>query len=357
MHSRAAAASVTGQPAAAAAATRRLISPRRWTPPTAPADRGRTALTSRFTVARRLATGDHGPEDVAFDREGRVLTGLSDGSIVRLDPGTGARTVLGNTGGRPLGLAPSRDGSVLVCDHDRGLLHLDADGSVKVLVDTAAGRRLTFASNVAEGPDGTIWFTVSSRRWTVENYLGDVFEHSCTGMLIQHDLDGTVTVLHDDLKFANGLALAPDASHLLVAETSGYRVSRHWLTGPKAGTLEPFVENLAGAPDNISLGNDGLVWVAIAAPRNALFDRLLPLPGLLRVLLWNLPQALRPKPAPVAWVMAFDLSGHTVHDLRTDDGSYGFATSVAEHEGTVVAGSIAEDDIVVLMPPAPHGLS
>ncbi|MDT0469402.1 SMP-30/gluconolactonase/LRE family protein [Streptomyces gibsoniae] len=328
--------------------TRRLISPRRWTPPPAPDDAGRSPATGRFAIARRFASGGHGPEDVIFDRQGRVLAGLGDGNIIRLDLTTGTRTVLGNTGGRPLGLQLSSDGSVLVCDHDRGLLRMSADGSVDLLVDTVAGRRLTFASNVVENQDGTIWFTVSTRRWDLEHHLGDIVEHSCTGMLVRRDPDGTVTVLHDSLKFANGLVLAPDASHLLVAESAGYRVSRYWLSGPKAGTFEPFAENLAGLPDNMSLGSDGLVWVAIAAPRNALLDKLLPLPGFLRVLLWNLPEAVRPKPTPVAWVMAFDLSGRLVHDLRTNEGNYGFVTSVAEQRGTVVAGGLYEDDIVVL---------
>ncbi|MEU6591700.1 SMP-30/gluconolactonase/LRE family protein [Streptomyces sp. NPDC046881] len=326
--------------------TRRLISPRRWTPPPAPADEGRTALTSRFTVARRLATGGHGPEDVIFDDQGRVLVGLGDGSVVRVDPATGTRTTVGNTGGRPLGLEPSTDGSVLVCDHDRGLLRMSAEGRVEVLVDAVAGRPLTFASNVVEGPDGTIWFTVSTRRWDLRHYLGDIVEHSCTGLLVRRDVNGTVIVLRDDLKFANGLVLAPDASHLLVAESAGYRVSRYWLTGPKAGTVEPFVDNLPGLPDNMSLGSDRLVWVSIATPRITLLDKLLPLPGFLRLLMWNLPRAVHIKPTPIAWAMAFDLSGRLVHDLRTDDGSYSFVTSVAEHQGRVVAGGLHEDDIV-----------
>ncbi|OPC77186.1 strictosidine synthase [Embleya scabrispora] len=329
-------------------ATRRLISPRRWAPPPAPADRGRTRVTGRFVVDRRIATGGHGPEDVIFDERGGLLTGLGDGSVVRIDPATGARTVLGNTGGRPLGLEPSADGGVLVCDHDRGLLRMSADGSVEVLVDTVEDRPLTFASNVVEGPGGTVWFTVSTRRWDLEHHLGDFLEHSCTGLLVRRDRDGAVTVLRDDLKFANGLVLAPDASHLLVAETSGYRVSRYRLTGPNAGGMEPFVDNLPGLPDNMSLGRDGLVWVSLVAPRNALLDRLLPLPGFLRLLVWNLPEAIRPEATPIAWVMAFDLDGRLVHDLRADDGSYAFVTSVAEHDGTLVAGSVRQDDIVVL---------
>jgi sugar lactone lactonase YvrE len=335
--------------------TRRLLKPGRWSPPQAPGDEGRTGATSRLVVARRVATGGHGPEDVVFDEHGGLLAGLSDGSVVRLDLATGSRTVVGNTAGRPLGLEPCRDGSILICDHDRGLLRMSADGAVEVLVDSVAGRPLTFASNVVEASDGTIYFTVSTRRWDLDHYIGDILEHSCTGLLVRRDPDGEVTVLLDELKFGNGLALAPDASHLLFAETGGYRVSRYHLTGPKAGTVEPFAENLAGSPDNISLGSDGLLWVSIPAPRNALLDRLLPLPGFLRTLVWNLPDAIRPKPTPIGWVMAFDLDGRLVHDLRTDDGSYVFVTSVAEHNGTVVAGSLHEDDVAVLALGAPAG--
>lgn len=327
---------------------RRMISPRRWTPPAAPENAGRTAATARMVVERRIATGGHGPEDVVFDRDGQVLAGLGDGSVVRLDPATGARSVVGTTGGRPLGLEPCADGGILICDHDRGLLRMSAAGAVEVLVDSIDGRELTFASNVAEGPDGSIWFTVSSLRWDLDHYLGDFIEHSSTGLLVRRDPDGTVTVVRDRLKFANGLVLAPDGSHLLLAETSGYRVSRHWITGPKAGTVEPFADNLPGLPDNMSLGSDGLVWVAIVAPRNQLLDRLLPLPGFLRLAVWNLPDAVRPKPPIVGWVMAFDLSGRLVHDLRTEDGSYGFVTGVAEYQGTVVAGSLEADEIAVL---------
>ena len=327
--------------------TRRLIRPRRWTPPAAP----RTEATAAFGIARRLPTGGHGPEDVVFDSRGRVLTGLADGTVVRIDPATGERTVLGSTGGRPLGLEPCPDGSVLVADHDRGLLRMAPDGAVEVLLDAVDGERITFASNVVRGEDGTIWFTTSTSRWDLEHHLGDMFEHSCTGRLVRRDPDGTVTALRGDLKFGNGLALAPDASYLVVVETAGYRISRYWLTGPHAGTTEPLVENLPGFPDNVSLGSDGLLWVGVAAPRSGLLDRLLPLPGVLRLLLWNLPERIRPKAAPIAWVMAFDLDGRTVHDLRGTDGSYGFVTAAAERDGTVVAGSLHTGDVAVLAVP------
>ncbi|GIF13406.1 SMP-30/gluconolactonase/LRE family protein [Actinoplanes teichomyceticus] len=327
--------------------TRRLIRARRWTPP-ARRDRGPTAP---LRVLRRLPTGGHGPEDVVFDTAGQILTGTADGRILRIDPATGERTVLADTGGRPLGLHARADGGVLVCDHDRGLLLVRPDGAVDTLVDTVDGAPLTFASNVTQAADGTIWFTTSTTRWRLHDHLGDVFEHSGTGRLLRRDPDGAVTTLLTGLKFANGLVLAPDESHLLFAETTGYRIRRYQLTGPDAGRTDVLVDNLPGFPDNMSLGSDGLLWLGIAAPRDRLLDRLLPLPGFLRLLLWNLPAAVRPRPAVVAWVMAFTLDGRPVHDLRAADGSYGFVTSAAEHHRTIVAGSLTEDDVAVLAAP------
>ncbi|GAA4606531.1 sugar lactone lactonase YvrE [Actinoplanes octamycinicus] len=324
--------------------TRRLLQPRSWTPPPLD-DPGRTAP---LRVQRLLPTGGRGPEDVVFDHAGRIVTGLGDGRIVRIDPATGERTVLAETGGRPLGLHPRADGGVLVCDHDRGLLEVRPDGTVQVLADTVDGEPLTFASNVVESRDGTIWFTTSTSRWDLADHLGDIVEHSCTGRLVRRDPDGAVRTVLPELKFGNGLVLTPDESALLVAETAGYRIRRHHLSGPAAGRTEVLVEGLAGFPDNMWLGSDGLLWVAIAAPRNPLIDRLLPGHGLLRTLVWNLPEAVRPKAAPIAWVMAFDLDGRRVHDLRATDGSYGFVTSVAERDGVLVAGSLTATDIAVL---------
>ncbi|GAB1642223.1 SMP-30/gluconolactonase/LRE family protein [Krasilnikovia sp. MM14-A1259] len=331
---------------------RRLIRPRRWTPPAATPNAGRSDRTATLVVERRLPTGAPGPEDVAFDATGGVLTGTADGSIERIDPVTGERTVIGNTGGRPLGLEPRPDGSVLVCDHDRGLLRLYPDGRVDTLADTVDGQRITFASNVAEAPDGSIWFTTSTSEWHVDHYLGDMLEHSGTGRLLCRTPDGAVRTVESGLKFANGVVVAPDGSHLVFAETSGYRIRRHWLTGPDAGTTDTLVENLPGFPDNMSLGSDGLLWVAVAAPRNPLLDRLLPLPGFLRTLVWNLPEAVRPEATPVAWVMAFDFTGQVVHDLRGEDCGYGFVTSVAERDGTLVIGSLSEDAVAVIRTPA-----
>ena len=57
------------------------------------------------------------------------MTGASCGSPRRRP------TVVGETGGRPLGLAVARDGRLLVCDSPRGLLAMDTDsGKFETLV-------------------------------------------------------------------------------------------------------------------------------------------------------------------------------------------------------------------------------
>jgi hypothetical protein len=108
----------------------------------------------------------------------------------------------------------------------------------------------------------------------------------------------------------------------------------------------PLLTNLPGFPDNIATGTDGLVWVAIASPRNALVDRLASMPGTLRRIVWALPDAVRPQPADDVWVVAIEpQTGLVAHDLQGNHPSFGMATGVREHHGTVWMGSLTGSTI------------
>ena len=54
-----------------------------------------------------VGIGGRGPEDVIADERGRVLTGVEDGRVLRVDglaePGRARVETLAETGGRPLG--------------------------------------------------------------------------------------------------------------------------------------------------------------------------------------------------------------------------------------------------------------
>jgi hypothetical protein len=146
--------------------------------------------------------------------------------------------------------------------------------------------------------------------------MGDILEHSGTGRLLRRDPSARIETLVDGLQFANGVVLSPDRSCVLVAETGAYRVSRYWLTGPKAGTHDYLIENLPGFPGNMALGSDGLAWITLPSPRNPLLDRLLPLPGFLRRIVWALPKWLQLTPKTI-WVMAVDSTATSCTTCRS----------------------------------------
>jgi sugar lactone lactonase YvrE len=312
---------------------RPAISPVVWQPPPAP-DRARRPRGDRelppLTVLDVLGRG---PEDVLFDDAGRILTGVSDGRILRLSPDGRLVEVLADTGGRPLGLEWLPDGGLLVCDAKAGLLRVSVDdGLVETLLDGFA-----FCNNAAVAPDGTLYVSDSTGRIGIDHYRGELLQHSGTGRLLRRGLGAETTVLLEGLQFANGVALAPDGSFLVVAETGAYRL-RRWSVAD--GTSAVFVDNLPGFPDNVSTGTDGLFWVALASPRDAVLDRLLPRPPALRKAAWALPDRLLPQPRSTVWVQAYDPAGRLVHDLQAPGGAFGFVTGVRERHGTVALGSL-----------------
>ncbi|MEC5406479.1 SMP-30/gluconolactonase/LRE family protein [Paraburkholderia sp. MPAMCS5] len=285
------------------------------------------------------------PEDVVVDREGCLIAGVNDGRVLRIDPQSGKVQQLADTGGRPLGLEVLADNRILICDSPKGLLELDpVTGKLRILVQEYAGRPLPFCSNVVAADDGTIYFSSSTDRYTVHEWRKDIVENIPTGRLFRRHPAGHVEQLLGGLYFANGLALAHDASWIVVAETGAYRLRRVWLKGPKAGRSEIFAE-LPAFPDNCSMSEDGLVWVALASPRNPAVDKLHKLPLLIRKLAARLPAALQPAPQRVTWAMAFDAEGRVVHDYRWTDGEYGMVTGVCQHGSAVYLSSLVEQSI------------
>src|SRR3546814_15291292 len=67
---------------------------------------------------------------------------------------------------------------------------------------------------------------------------------------------GQTKTLMQGLHFANGVAVGPGASYLLVSETNEYRIWRYWLKGVRAGQQEIFADNLPGFPDNLSIDDE-----------------------------------------------------------------------------------------------------
>ncbi|MFG2968274.1 SMP-30/gluconolactonase/LRE family protein [Streptomyces sp. NPDC048288] len=310
---------------------------------------------ARLVPLHYVAIGGRGPEDVVTDPDGRVLTGVEDGRILRLDglgdPDTPRVRELARTGGRPLGLELLPDGDLLVCDAERGLLRVGlADGAVQVLADTVEGEPLRFASNVVALPDGTLYFTVSSRRFPLDHWIGDIVEHSGTGRLLRLAPGArTPEVACDGLQFANGLAVSGDGTFLIVAETGAYRLTRYWLTGPRAGRAEFFAE-LPGMPDNLWRDGD-LTWVALAGPRNPPLDLFHRTPAAVRRAAARAAVHAPYRPAGTVAVVALDDHGRVVHHLARRPSGFRMATSVCRTGRLLVLGSVWEPGVAVCAAP------
>lgn len=305
------------------------IDPVRWQPPPSrplpPPD-----PTPPLTVVEIPGTA---PEDVVVDADGTIFTGVEDGRIIAVGADGSAPRVVADTGGRPLGLAFTRDGRLLICDSHRGLLRFDpTTGQLETLVAEVAGRPLTFCSNAVESTDGTIYFTESTDRFHYEHYKASVIEARGSGSLMRLGTDGQVSMLAAGLHFANGVTLTADESAVVFAETTARRLSKYWLTGPRRGSITPLVIELPGHPDNISTGCDGRIWVAMVSDRNALSDWLSPRAPWLRSLLWRLlPYRWLPDVKSGAWVVSFDADdGRVLQQFRTIDPEFGMATGVVE---------------------------
>lgn len=322
------------------------ISPRTWTPPKAPGLVGPYARNSALAALERWEVPGAGPEDVVVDAEGRVYTGTKDGRILRITRAGGRIERIAETGGRPLGIEIDPQGRLVVCDAAKGLLRVDPEvGSVTTLATEVDGRPFVFTNNAAVAADGTVYFSDSSARFSIDHFKADIIEHSDSGRLLRRWPDGTVEVLLDGLAFANGVALAPDESFVLVAETGAYRVTRLWLAGPRAGGSDVLVDNLPGFPDNMSTGSGGVFWIAMASERNALLDRLLPLPGGLRKPVWAMPERLQPKESRIAFVLGVDARGSIVQNLQGSGEHYHYVTGVRERDGYLYLGSLVESAV------------
>lgn len=320
------------------------IDPIAWEPQPVPTLEGDFAENRVLQGMELFATPNgHGPEDVALDAEGRIYVGVEEGQIIRYAADGSDPQVFADTGGRPLGLDFDNDGNLIVADAAKGLLSVTPTGAISVLCTEAGSHPLGFTDDVDVDSQNVAWFSDASHKWDHQEVMNEVLESRPNGRLLKYDIStGECVVVLDELFFANGVAVSPDDSYVLVNETMRYRTKRVYVRGPRSGEVEVFIDNLPGFPDGISTGADGVFWLAIYAPRNELLDSAGPTPWL-RKLIHRIPAALQPKPRRHPFVLGLDASGKVVHNLQDADGAEFSKSTSAEQVGDwLFIGSLTE---------------
>ncbi|PSC75234.1 strictosidine synthase [Micractinium conductrix] len=284
--------------------------------------------------------------------------------------------------GRPLGFHFDAAGNLAICDSLKGLMLLErASGGgasssggitdeagaprwrLRCLSNWAAGRPITYANDLDIAPDGRIYFTDSSiippalneapRPWydTMRSYMLTYLHGGATGRLLCYNpADGSTTQLCNGIWFANGCALASDGSFVAVCETSSMRVRRYWLTGPKAGTLDPvpLIDRLPGWPDNICQAGDGNFWLCLVLPDMPAARKILGIPWL-RSLMASVPERLQPAKPQWGCVCKVSPEGEVLQVLMDPTGGHvSHVSAVTEHRGRLFLGNLAKDYVSVL---------
>ena len=325
-----------------------------WTPKPNPGKTGVFAQNDRLAAATlHDLQGGHGPEDITVGPDGLIYTGLDDGYVVRLlQDDTVDRVV--NTGGRPLGMQFDANDQLIVADSEKGLLSIDPyTGEITVLAASYDGKPMMFVDDLDIAEDGTIWFSDASMRYPREQFMMDFFDGKPTGRLFSYNPFTQVVTLHlEGLRFANGVAIGPKDSYVLVNETMGHRIRRLWLKGDRAGQDDMFVDGLPGYPDNLSFNGADKFWVALASPRTEETDGLWEAPFTRKVIvraqnIFGDFDVIE----PYGWVISVGTDGQVIDNLQDSSGAFHTVTSVNEIDGTLHVGSLVMPVLATL--PAP----
>ncbi|XP_050217045.1 protein STRICTOSIDINE SYNTHASE-LIKE 4-like [Mercurialis annua] len=218
----------------------------------------------KLQEVRKLGEGFlQGPEDVCVDKNGVFFTAVRDGWIKKMHKNETWQNWKKIESDSLLGITASKNGGVIVCDDQTGLLKVTEDG-VTVLASYVNGSKIRFADKAIEASDGNIYFSVPSTKFGYHNWYLDVLEARPHGQMLKYDptLNET-TVFLDDLSFPNGVALPEEEDYLVFCESWKFRCLKHWLKGENKGKTEVFVDNLPGGPDNINLAPDGSFWIGL----------------------------------------------------------------------------------------------
>lgn len=223
----------------------------------------------------RLWTGARWSEGPVWNAAGRYLlwSDIPNNRILRWDDTDGSVSTFRQPSNNSNGQTVDRQGRLITCEHlTRRVTRTEFDGSVTVVADNFAGKRLNSPNDVVVKSDGTIWFTDPSYGILMD-YEGERADSEIGACHVYRvDLDGSVHQVTTDYVKPNGLAFSPDESHLYIADTG----VTHDPDGPRhirKHTVEPdntlsggevFATCTDGVFDGFRFDRDGRIWTSAA---------------------------------------------------------------------------------------------
>jgi gluconolactonase len=166
-----------------------------------------------------------------------------------------------------------RQGRLLSCEHGtRRVTRTEIDGTITVVADGFAGKRLNSPNDLVVRSDGSIWFT-DPTYGIMGDYEGNRAEpeQPARGVYRVDGGNGAITRVVDDFLQPNGLAFSPDESVLYVADSGASHthgapthIRRFRVEGERLKDDGVFCHIDAGVPDGIRVDTQGNLWSSAA---------------------------------------------------------------------------------------------
>lgn len=300
----------------------------------------------------RISEGEIPYSDkLVVDAAGRIFAGEASGRVHVLTPdgrGGYTRSTFAEPGGHPMELEFDGAGNLIVADHEGSHFSIAPDGAVTRLPTLSGFEQGT--AGVAVGRDGTLYYGAHPYPLVAGDTTGfmEMLESRQASELRAWDpASGEERVLATGLFRPVGVELSADEDFVAVAEFFAYRVTRHWLTGPKAGSTDLLVENLPGVPDGLASDGKGTFYLTVPGYPPSFMAWLHERPFAKDQLAKVLPLLLRLGAAPsdvAGIVVAMDEDGRVLRTFQDPDGEVVDRVTTAElHDGALYLGSIAGD--------------
>ena len=224
------------------------LQPLAWSPPLKPEFVGPLAKNELLNTTKWIdLDGWYGPEDIAVDTQGNLYCGVhvsktdfTNGKILKIDP-TGKVSVFCNTESWVAGLHFDKNGNLIACDLERGLISVDKNGQITTLAsEDKNGNKFLIPNDVDIASDGIIYFSNTSSRtsFSRKHIWKILMEVKPDGGLYSFNpKTKEVKTLIDGSFFGNGVAVSQNDEFVLMVDLTKYRIVRYWLKGTKKGKI------------------------------------------------------------------------------------------------------------------------
>jgi len=175
--------------------------------------------------------------------------------VIAVDPRGRSEVVL-SIDSFPFSIDWLPDGPMLIhSSHDRRLLRREPDGTLVTHADLSGLSEWGFNEIVVDGRGNAYVNAVNF------DFMGG--EPARGGIVAVVTPDGAARQVADDVMFPNGMAVTPDNSTLIVAESHGNRLTAFDVAANgDLANRRVWADLGAGAPDGICIDAEGAVWYA-----------------------------------------------------------------------------------------------